>query len=92
MFGFTQGMPLADWVELRDWTDPVTATPLPDEAGRPGWGGAVTVPRLLGYLRALGEWWVGTGVARQVAAFRAGLGELASLNAGALAFEPAELR
>ena len=54
--------------------------------------GEVTGGNLRGFLAQLADLWLGRGVARQAAAFRRGLGDMASLDAGVLAFEPAELR
>ena len=39
------------------------------------------------FLSALAEAWLGRGVGRQVAAFRGGLGDMAALDRGLLAFE-----
>jgi hypothetical protein len=133
---FTQGLPLADWLEFLPWADPITgaallqpppplssastlanasalATPLtaPTAAAASsasmslGWydddnscsggvdsAGEVNGNTLKCFLLQLGDLWLGRGVAQQAAAFRRGLSDMASLDAGVLAFEPSELR
>ena len=125
---FTQGLPLADWLEFLPWADPITGAALLQQPPPPsstslsssalaaatptstttasmslGWydddnssgvnsAGEVNGNTLKCYLLQLADLWLGRGVAQQAAAFRRGLSDMASLDAGVLAFEPSELR
>jgi len=60
--------------------------------GRLWWEGEVTGETLLFYLRSLQALWLGEGIQQQVGAFLDGLGAMASLDGGVLAFESEELR